>query len=349
MRFREISIIICCYNSRKKIVPTLKHLSKQILSDVVSFEIILVNNNCSDDTVEVALETWKQIGNSMPLRIIEETSPGKANALATGFNAASYELMLICDDDNWLRPFYLHRVFEIYNRNPLIGLLGGYGSQPWFGSCNEEKSLLFEANKKLFVIGNHIGSSGFLSEGQFNIWGAGSVLRKEMWNYLVKSNFEFRTSINKSKAQAEDIELAFAISLTGSQLYFDSELTFIHDLSGSRISKKSIANQVKINARNLCWIFHYKVILKQIQYSKEKLYSFFYFRELAKLFYSGFIKSIAQMKEGSLSNSSFQIYLFLLFWVTQIKTLFFGYWNFKKKVIRDYDFLRKIYRSFPLS
>lgn len=48
-----ISIMICCYNSEKRIVPTLQHLSK-LKTDGIAVEIILVNNASTDDTEMVA-------------------------------------------------------------------------------------------------------------------------------------------------------------------------------------------------------------------------------------------------------------------------------------------------------
>ena len=49
----NLSTVICCYNSSSRIETTLEYLAKQKLKDL-SCEVILVDNNCSDATVEVA-------------------------------------------------------------------------------------------------------------------------------------------------------------------------------------------------------------------------------------------------------------------------------------------------------
>ena len=63
----DISVIICCYNSENRIVPTLEHLSRQTLGQL-SCEIILVDNNCSDGTIDLAKKTWDSIGNPFEIK-----------------------------------------------------------------------------------------------------------------------------------------------------------------------------------------------------------------------------------------------------------------------------------------
>ena len=59
---KGISIIICCYNSAKRLHETLKHLALQQVSDTIHWEVILVNNNSTDATTQIALEIWNGLG-----------------------------------------------------------------------------------------------------------------------------------------------------------------------------------------------------------------------------------------------------------------------------------------------
>ncbi|ENI4204286.1 glycosyltransferase family 2 protein [Salmonella enterica] len=122
----NISVIICCYNSEKRIVNTLYHLSRCVLSCKVINEVILVDNNSSDKTAEVAMEYWDSINCKDILRIYIEKKPGLAYARKKGLSECKNEIVVFCDDDNWLQPSYFIRLGEHFN-NSKIGAVGGRG------------------------------------------------------------------------------------------------------------------------------------------------------------------------------------------------------------------------------
>ncbi len=55
-----VSVIICCYNSSSRIIPTLQNLVKQRVPNHIPWEVIVVNNASTDNTGEVAKETWQR-------------------------------------------------------------------------------------------------------------------------------------------------------------------------------------------------------------------------------------------------------------------------------------------------
>ena len=66
----ELAVVICCYNSEKIIEETLRALAAQ--EDIGSvWEVVLVDNNCNDQTTTVAKATWEDSGSSRsPTRTI---------------------------------------------------------------------------------------------------------------------------------------------------------------------------------------------------------------------------------------------------------------------------------------
>ncbi len=73
---RGVSVIICCYNSSSRLIPTLNHLAKQEITRHIRWEIVVVNNSSTDNTAEVAIETWKQHNVAVPLYIVDEPVSG---------------------------------------------------------------------------------------------------------------------------------------------------------------------------------------------------------------------------------------------------------------------------------
>jgi len=260
-----ITAIICTHNGSHRLYPTLKALADQNINNSFPCELILVDNASTDLTSDIAYQYWTELGSPYPLAIISEPNPGKANALITGYNAARYELMLLCDDDNWLQPDYFSIVVELYTKHPEIGMLGGYGKALFNPG---EKPVWFDKWAHCYVCGKHHNKDGYLSDLDFSIWGAGSVLRKTMWDFLRNNGFTFYNSMEGGKAMTEDAELSMAITFTGHKLYFDERLWFTHDLRGGRVTYPNLLAQQTVNGKNSAIIYMYRLAFNNVSNSR---------------------------------------------------------------------------------
>ena len=74
------SIIVCCYDSEQRITETLISLSNLIVPDQYSVELIIVDNNSSDNTLEKASSVWEGLGSKFPIKIVSEPKQGLINA-----------------------------------------------------------------------------------------------------------------------------------------------------------------------------------------------------------------------------------------------------------------------------
>lgn len=90
-----VSVVIPAYNEEKYIGDTLNSLLKSEQKTNVNYEVILVDNNSTDKTVEVA----KKFAHGMELRIIKESRQGRGVARARGFMEAKGEIILSADAD----------------------------------------------------------------------------------------------------------------------------------------------------------------------------------------------------------------------------------------------------------
>jgi len=102
----SVSVIICARDEAENLKKNLHHFLNQ---NYRSFEIIVVNDNSSDETEEVLLEIQKKNPKLRIERSKHSSLPGKKLALLQGIEASHYDIILLSDADcrpdgpNWIR------------------------------------------------------------------------------------------------------------------------------------------------------------------------------------------------------------------------------------------------------
>lgn len=104
----KVSVVIPVYNEEKYIKNCLNSLVKQVEKPD---EIIVVDNNSTDKTIEIA-KKYKNI------KIIKETIQGMTPARNSGFNQAKYEIIIKCDADSVLPVDWIKNIKNDFAQNP---------------------------------------------------------------------------------------------------------------------------------------------------------------------------------------------------------------------------------------
>lgn len=122
-----LTVGICTWNRSKLLHQTLSSLEDLMIPDKVRWEVLVVNNNCTDDTDEViALHEGR-----IPLRRVFEPTPGKSHALNLAVREARGDYILWTDDDVLVEPGWLQGYAEAFERWPDASIFGG-PIRPWF-------------------------------------------------------------------------------------------------------------------------------------------------------------------------------------------------------------------------
>jgi glucosyl-dolichyl phosphate glucuronosyltransferase len=118
----DISVLICTYNRAKDLQDLLESVCNQD-SGGGAYEIIVVDNNSSDDTRNRidTVNAWA----ARPARYLFEPRQGKSYALNTGLQAAGAPLCVVIDDDQIMPPGYLTRLVEAFTEHPDVSFIGG--------------------------------------------------------------------------------------------------------------------------------------------------------------------------------------------------------------------------------
>jgi len=224
-----VSIIICCYNSSSVLPETLKHIKWQKLSGA-DCEVIVVDNASIDNTQQIAKSVWNNYS-AIEFKIVYEAKPGLSEARRKGVGEAKYEYLIFCDDDNWLDENYVQNVYELFQLNPQVAILGGCGTAEF-----EDISLKPEWFDNLFH-GYAVGPQAS-EECELNgVYGAGMALRKSIIERtLGKQPLLLHGRKQNSLSAGDDAEICIRIRMAGYKILYSPQLTFKHFLPGKRLT-----------------------------------------------------------------------------------------------------------------
>lgn len=233
-----VSIIIACYNSEKVISTTLRHLQAQKSWESIDWEVVLVNNNSTDATAEVARSVWDE-NPVVPLRIILETKMGEANARKAGIKAAKYSILSVVDDDNRVEEHWISKVFN-YFKNPEIGLIGCAGE----GAFEAPLPDWFKENENAFAIGSLYPGPFVDITSDALVPGAGLNVRKSVYDHLYAINWEpfLQGRVGNKQSGGADSEMCYITRHLGYKIYYSNDLKFKHFTAENRITWERLKN-----------------------------------------------------------------------------------------------------------
>tara|TARA_Y100000310_G_scaffold104733_1_gene103077 strand:+ start:384 stop:1091 length:708 start_codon:yes stop_codon:yes gene_type:complete len=106
MAINELSLVIPAHNSSKVIEKSIKNFYDFLSPKINNLEIIVVCNDCWDNTKELCQE----LAHKYPVKVIEIPQRGKGYALIKGFDNAKYNSLGFLDADN---PFDLSKILKM--------------------------------------------------------------------------------------------------------------------------------------------------------------------------------------------------------------------------------------------
>ena len=118
-----LTVIICTYNRAKYIGPLLESIAANDL-DKQEYEILLVDNNCTDNTREIC-DVFAAAHKDVNFRYEIETEQGLSAARNKGIKEAKGDLIVYVDDDALVDAHYLRDYVEWFSTHPETKACGG--------------------------------------------------------------------------------------------------------------------------------------------------------------------------------------------------------------------------------
>ena len=165
----SIDIVVCTYNNAALLNLTLAALAKQQVSAEVSWRILIVNNNCTDNTIDVVDKHSHAA--AVQFEMIVETKQGLTPARLCGAKHAAAEWIAFVDDDCVLAEDWVEQVARFAVRHPSCGAFGGKIVPVW-----EMPPPSFVSNHLYAYAAKHHGETACRRSW---LAGAGMVVRRE--------------------------------------------------------------------------------------------------------------------------------------------------------------------------
>jgi glycosyltransferase involved in cell wall biosynthesis len=228
-----VTFVVCTHNGGDRLTHVVENLARR--NKTPSVEIVIVDNASTDEAVQQALDSMPS--DSPPVRAVREDRIGLAHARRTGVEQARGEIVVFVDDDNVLLDGWFTKLVDVFGANPSVAACGGYGigclpnisMPPWLEDCCT-----------IYAIGSQAEAAGDVTEDPGHLWGAGLAVRREALLRLYQRGFRFR-AIDRTGSRllsGGDLELCFALRLTGWRLWYDPTLVFLHLLGESRFQPR---------------------------------------------------------------------------------------------------------------
>ena len=224
-----ISVIICTYNRFESLQNTLNSISEMYIPKGLTWELIVVDNNSTDKTMDVVHDF---MGSSRSnIRCVLEKKQGLSHARNRGISEAKGEIIAFTDDDVFVEKYWLANIAEAFRKYD-AACIGGRIFPIW----EKPKPKWLTQNLYNYLALLDYGDTPFYLDHS-NIWGANFAIKADM--FKKHGIFEVNLGRIPGKLYAGEETNFFAKLLNaGEKLLYYPDSIVHHFIPKNRISKK---------------------------------------------------------------------------------------------------------------
>lgn len=234
---KEITIIMCCYNSEQYLHNTLNKVFAQQNIKKYLQEVIIVDNHSTDSTKNIIFQFIEKTL-PIPLRYAYEGKPGLSNARKKGVDLCTTKWIAFLDDDNFIEPNWIENIAQYIETNKKIGVLNGAVIPYVSFQMSKKENQRLQASLKVLActhydiekVKNH-PCSPFR-----NPIGAGMVILAEPLKNLSSNGWLHSSGRTKDNlSSGEDGEMAFYVKNQGYEFGFCPKAILYHAINRNRL------------------------------------------------------------------------------------------------------------------
>ena len=239
----DLTVAIPTYNGERRLPEVLERLRISckdamlcsLHSEPFNWEVIVVDNNSSDDTARVVQAYQVNWPKQYPLKYCFEPNQGAAFARHRAFQEARGTLVGFLDDDNIPAPDWVLAVYTFAQEHPAVG---AYGSQI-HGVFEVSPPENFERLAPFLAITER-GSTPLRYEPKKKVLppSAGLVVRKQAWLESVPSQLILSGRTLSSMVTSEDLEMLSYIQSKGWEIWYNPAMQIEHKIPPWRLERE---------------------------------------------------------------------------------------------------------------
>jgi glycosyltransferase involved in cell wall biosynthesis len=238
----RITVVICTYNRARSLVKALESVVASELPSSIQWEVLVVDNNSSDETPQVA-EGFRQRYPGR-FRYLFEPQQGLSNARNAGILKARGEILAFMDDDVTVEPTWLQNLTAALLESKWAG--AGGRTLPSL-TCPLPRWLPIEDP---YNLGGALGALFDIGEKSVDLdrapFGTNMAFRKSMF----EKYGGFRSDLGRcgdSMLSNEDAEFGRRLMAAGERLRYEPSAVVYHEVPKERLRKEYF----------LAWYFDY--------------------------------------------------------------------------------------------
>lgn len=223
-----VSVVICTYNRAQSLHRTLESLAAMSLPPDFSWELVVVDNNSTDQTPKVVADF--AAAHAFDVRYVFEKNQGLSHARNRGIVEATGDILAFVDDDivvtsNWLAS--IARGFSDLNAD----CIGGKILPLWEGPV------------PTWLTQDLYGYLGLLDHGDApirmttpDLWGANYAVRRSLFSKYGQFNVTLGRTPDKLYA-GEETDFSRRLLQGGAHLWYCAQAVVYHRVPAARMTK----------------------------------------------------------------------------------------------------------------
>jgi glycosyltransferase involved in cell wall biosynthesis len=246
----DFTVAICTYNGETRLPEVLERLRecytytrRSLLdSESIDWEIIVVDNNSTDNTVKVVRAYQTTWSSDCPLKLCFEPQQGLAFARQQAITNAKGKFIGFIDDDNLPNPEWVAAAYTFGQAHPQAGAFGGLV----LADCEGEVPEDFEKVACFLSIVDR-GANPFIYDRRQGLLppGAGLVVRRQAWCETVPNRLFLAGRVGKFQLASEDLEALSYIQNGGWEIWYNPQMCIHHKIPPRRMERDYLLSIVR--------------------------------------------------------------------------------------------------------
>lgn len=212
----DLTVFVPAHNEEYIIVDTIRAMDKAAADYAGQVELLVMNNNSSDNTGTVATEALRNC-KTLKGRVIDVPKPGKANALNAGLDAVTTDYCVRVDADTLLQPGVFTKAMRHF-ADPSVGVVGGIPIPPGGGLFDRARFLEVAVKHGFYSVAFGTINSVVGIPGMFSVYR--TDLPRDLGGFVEGMN-------------GEDTDISLRAGELGYRLVVDPNIRYISEVPAS--------------------------------------------------------------------------------------------------------------------